>query len=259
MSTLLLRLLLITAVAYCCAFLWMWLRQESYLFLPCRYDPPEGAERLAWNPRVNGVRLQGWFLDKGAARTVIYYGGNAEDVSGHIEPFLARLEANALLVNYRGYGESEGKPSEKDMVADALAIYDRFTAEKKIPPESIILMGRSLGSGVAVQVAAARPARGVVLVTPFENIAAIARFQYPWLITKGILRHPFHCVEIAPEIQTPLLTILAQFDEVIPVSSGQRLTDAWGGPKEMITLPATHNEINEDPGYFDAINRFVNR
>lgn len=254
-----LRILLLVALAYGGAMALMWIRQEHYLFLPCRYDPPDGAERFAWNVDVNGVQLQGWFLDKGAARTVIYYGGNAEDVSGQIEPFFARLEANALLVNYRGYGASEGKPSEKNMVADALSVYDRFVAEKQIAPENIILMGRSLGSGVAVQVAAARPARGVVLVTPFESIAAIARFQYPWLITKGILRHPFRCVEIAPRIQTPLLTLLAQFDEVIPVSSGQRLTAAWGGPNEAVTLPSTHNEINEDPGYYDAINRFVNR
>lgn len=253
------RILLLIALAYGGAFVWMWWRQEHYLFLPCRYDPPEGAERFRWNPSVNGVQLQGWFLDKGAARTVIYYGGNAEDVSGHIEPFFARLEANALLVNYRGYGESEGKPGEQAMVADALAIYDRFIAEKQIAPESIILMGRSLGSGVAVQVAAARPARGTVLVTPFESVAAIARFQYPWLITKGILRHPFRSVDLAPGIRVPLLTLLAQFDEVIPVETGQRLTAAWGGPAETVTLPATHNEINDDPGYFDAINRFVNR
>ncbi len=254
-----LRILLLLAIAYGGAILWMCIRQESYLFLPCRYDPPDGAERFSWNPAVNGVQLQGWFLDKGAARTVIYYGGNAEDVSGHIEPFFAWLEANVLLVNYRGYGESEGKPGEKELVADALEIYDRLVDEKQIAPENIILMGRSLGSGVAVQVAAARKSAGVILVTPYESIAAIAKFQYPWLPIERVLRHPFRSVDLAPEIKLPLLTLLAQFDEVIPIETGRRLTAAWGGPTETVTLPARHNEINDDPGYFDAINRFVNR
>ncbi|HNX53607.1 MAG TPA: alpha/beta hydrolase [Pontiellaceae bacterium] len=254
-----LRPVLLVIILYLCAVLWMWLRQERYLFLPKHYDPQPEFERFRWDREISGIRHQGWFLDKGSATTVIYHGGNAEDLAGHCQVMWDGLDANALLVNYRGYGQSEGAPGEKEMVADAIAIFDLFCAEKKIAPSNIFLMGRSLGSGVAIQVAAARPqAAGLILVTPYESIEAMARFRYPWLPAKGIMRHPFHAIKFAPEIKMPALVLLAEFDEVIPVETGRKLGEALGGPKKIITLPMGHMDINEHPGYYGAINRFIN-
>lgn len=258
MSAFILKLLLLIAVAYCCAVLWMWIKQESYLFLPNHWKPLPQFGKYRWDREVNGVKLQGWFLDKGADKTVIYHGGNAEDLSGHCDVLFDGLEVNALLVNYRGYGASEGTPGEKEMVSDCTAILDLFCKEKQVPPSSVFLMGRSLGSGVSVQVAAARPdVAGVILVTPHESIAAIAKFQYPWLPIEKMLRHPFRSIDYAPDMQVPALVLLAEFDKVIPVESGRKLGEAWGGPKEIITLPMGHDDINEHPAYFEAINRFV--
>jgi hypothetical protein len=260
MSSLILKLLLLTAIIYVCAVLWMWIRQENYLFLPKHYEVLPEFERFRWDRKINGVQHQGWFLDKGKARTVIYHGGNAEDLAGHCEVMMDGLDANALLVNYRGYGQSEGTPGEKEMVADCIAIFDLFCAEKNVAPSNIFLMGRSLGSGVAIQVAAARPeAAGIILVTPYESIEAIARFRYPWLPAKGILRHPFRAIDYAPKIQMPALVLLSKYDEVIPVETGRKLGEALGWPTEIITLPMGHMDINEHPGYYGAINRFVNR
>jgi pimeloyl-ACP methyl ester carboxylesterase len=259
MSSLIFRLLLLVAVIYAGAVLWMWIRQEHYLFLPKHYDPFPEFEHFRWDRTISGVRHQGWFLDQGKDKTVIYHGGNAEDLAGHCDVMMDGLDANALLVNYRGYGQSEGAPGEKEMVADGIAIFDLFAAEKNSSPANIFLMGRSLGSGVAIQVAAARPqAAGLILVTPYENIAAIAKFQYPWLPAKWILRHPFHAIDVAPAIQMPALVLLAEFDEVIPVETGRNLGEALGGPKKIITLPMGHMDLNEHPGYFQAINSFVN-
>lgn len=255
-----LRLILLITVLYVCAVLWMWLRQERYLFLPKHYDPPPEFERFRWDPEISGIRHQGWFLDKGKTNTVIYHGGNAEDLAGHCQVMWNGLDANVLLVNYRGYGQSDGAPGEKEMVADCVAIFDLFCAEKNVTQSNIILMGRSLGSGIAVQVAKARPqAAGLILVTPYESIEQIARFQYPWLPVKGILRHPFRAVDCAPEIKMPALVLLAEFDEVIPVESGRKLGKMLGGTKEFVTLPTGHMDMQEHPGYFEAINGFVNR
>ena len=254
----LLRILLILATAWGGAIVWMWIRQDSYLFLPNHYEVLTEFEKYRWDQTVRGVRLQGWFLDKGAEKTVVYYGGNAEDLAGHCDVLYEGLDANALLINYRGYGQSEGTPSQADMVADCIELFDRFCTEKNIAPENVFLMGRSLGSGVAVQVAAARAqAGGIILVTPYESIADIAKFQYPWLPIERILRHPFRSIDLAPDIQMPALFLLAASDEVIPVESGQKLSKAWDGPKEIITLPMGHNNINEHPAYFETINRFV--
>ena len=253
-----LRSLFLVSVAYVGAVLWMWAMQERYLFQPKRYDPPPQFEPFRWDRTVNGIRRQGWFIDKGHEKTVIYHGGNAEDLAGHCGIFFDGLEANTLLVNYRGYGHSEGKPGEKEMVEDAVAVFDLFCEERNIPPSNLFLMGRSLGSGVAVQVAAARPqAAGLILVTPYESIEKVARFQYPWLPIKWVLRHPFRSIHFAPEIQMPALVLLAEFDEVIPVETGRRLGQALGGPTEIITLPTGHNDMQEHFRYFAAINRFI--
>ncbi len=258
MSTALIPILLIPLMIYCFAVVWMWVRQDSYLFVPHHDDVVPEFERYRWDRSVAGVKHQGWFIDKGADKTVIYHGGNAEDLASHCEIMFRGLDFNALLVNYRGYGQSEGTPSEKTMVSDCIAILDLFCEEQKVSHASVFLMGRSLGSGVSVQVATARPdVGGVILVTPYESIAAIAKFQYPWLPIEQMLRHPFRSIDHAPRINIPALVLLAEFDAVIPVESGQKLGEVWGGPKEIITLPADHRNINEHPDYFNSINRFV--
>ena len=258
MGMMLLRMALFLFLAWGGAVIWMWVRQEAYLFLPKHYEVLPEFERYRLDPVVNGLKHQGWFLDKGTDKTVIYHGGNAEDLAGHCDVLFDGLDVNALLVNYRGYGESEGAPGEKEMVSDAIEIFDLFCQEKSIDPSNIYLMGRSLGSGIAVQVATARPqAAGAILVTPYESIAAIAKFQYPWLPIERMLRHPFRTIDHAPDMQMPALILLAESDEVIPIESGLKLGEAWGGPKEIIILPMGHNDINEHPDYFEAINRFL--
>ncbi len=258
MGLLLIRIPLLILIVWGGAVLWMWVKQESYLFLPNHWDPLPEFETYRWDRKINGVKLQGWFLDKGANRTVIYHGGNAEDLAGHCDVLFDGLHVNALLVNYRGYGKSEGVPGEKEMIADCIAVLDLFCKEQHTPLSSIYLMGRSLGSGVSVQVAATRPkVAGVILVTPYESIAAIAKFQYPWLPFGRLLRHPFRSIDHAPNIKIPALVLLAEFDEVIPVETGQKLGDAWGGEKEIVMITAGHNDLNEHPDYFEAINRFV--
>ncbi len=252
------RIALLIFMAWGGAVLWMWAKQESYLFLPQNWEPLPEFEKYRWDPEINGVKLQGWFLDKGADTTVVFHGGNAQDLAGHCERIWDQLDANALLVNYRGYGQSEGTPGEKEIIADCIAVLDLFCEEKQIPLSSIILMGRSLGSGVSVQVAAARPeVADLILVTPYESIAAIAKFQYPWLPIEKMLRHPFRAIDYASKLNIPALIILAEFDEVIPVESGRKLGKAWDGPKQIITLPTGHNDINEHPDYFRLINRFI--
>jgi uncharacterized protein len=255
---LILKILLTVVLLYAGAAVYMWIRQDHFLFLPNHWEPLPEFEKYRWDREVNGVKLQGWFLDKGAGTTVVFHGGNAQDLAGHCERIFAELDSNALLVNYRGYGQSEGTPGEKAMIADCIAVLDLFCREQKVPLSSIYLMGRSLGSGLSVQTAAARPdVAGVILVTPYESIAAIARYQYPWLPIGRMLRHPFRSIDYAPEMNVPALILLAEHDEVIPVESGRKLGEAWGGPKEIITLPAGHNDINEHPAYFETINRFV--
>ena len=210
----------------------------------------------------DGTRLHGWLRhtagETASPGLVIYFGGNAEEVSGqmHDAPMLAPWSVAAF--NYRGYGLSEGRPSEAALVADALAIYDRLAARDDVDPNRIVVLGRSLGSGVAVQLAASRPVRAVVLVSPFDSLRSIAGKQYPFVPVSLLLEHPFDSLARAPEIEAPLLVIAGERDRLIPPAFSRRLHDAWAGPKRWVLLPeADHNDIDTGPGYWPPMREFL--
>ena len=203
----------------------------------------------------DGTRLHAWHV-KGAAGAplVLYFGGNAEEVSW----MLGRAGANTgwLLVDYRGYGSSTGKPSESALVADALQWHDH--AKQKLGARQIVVFGRSLGSGVAVQLAAARPVSGVILVTAFDSLTNVARYHYPYLPVRWMLRHPFDSIERAPLIDAPLLCLAAERDEVIPIVHAKRLFNAWKGPKRWVALRgAGHNSTDDAPEFWERIRDFL--
>ena len=163
----------------------MYLAQDSLLFLPQPLiGPPRVArpvEPLAFE-REEGVKVRGWFVTTAEARAplAIFYGGNAEELSWQMtEPWPA--DWSLALVNYRGYGESDGKPSEAALFGDALAVFDALARRPDVDASRIVLVGRSLGSGVAAYVAAERPVAAVVLISPYDSMTAVARRHYPWL------------------------------------------------------------------------------
>ena len=130
-------------------------------------------------------------------------------------------------VNYRGYGLSEGRPGEAALAADALAVYDLLAARWGRRPGAHRRLWRSLGSGVAVQLAAKRPVRAVMLVSPFDSLRSIARKQYPIIPVSLLLKHPFDSLARAPGIEAPLLVLAGERDTLIPPALSRRLHDAW--------------------------------
>src|SRR5262249_35639515 len=147
---------------------------------------------------------------------VLYFGGNAEDVSWMLRRVAQQTPgAGWLLVDYRGYGASEGTPSEEALSADAIQWFDY--ARHQLDAQRIIVFGRSLGSGVAVQLAAARAVDGVILATPFDSLTNVARHHYPFLPVSLILKHPFDSLARAPYIDAPLLCLVAEHDQVVPM------------------------------------------
>lgn len=245
----------------------IYLLQDSLLFLPQPYvgAPPAAragrpVEELTFEA-TDGVRLRGWFVHQptptGRAPLVVYYGGNAEEVSWQAtEPWPA--EWSLALVNYRGYGASEGKPSERDLYADALAVIDALARRPDVDPERIVLVGRSLGAGVATHVAAHRPVAGVVLISPYDSMIEVGRRHYPWLPVGLLLKHPFDAQSAAPAIRAPLLAIAGGRDSIIPPVHSRRLFDAWGGPKRWVELPgADHNDLSGWPAFWPAIDAFL--
>lgn len=242
--------------------LFMYFAQDRLIFYPQPATEARQAEVRREFPQVKSVYLEGgprqhaWHL-KGSDSLVLYFGGNAEDVSWMVNEAVARAPAMSwLLVDYRGYGASEGSPSEAHLVADALRWYDHAVAA--LGAKRVFVFGRSLGSGVAVQVAASRRVAGVVLVAPYDSLTALAGHYYPWLPVSLLLKHKFDSIERAPRIGAPLLCLVASHDEVIPAAHSKRLYEAWGGPKRWVDLDRSgHNDTDAAPSFWASIQRFL--
>jgi pimeloyl-ACP methyl ester carboxylesterase len=207
----------------------------------------------------DGTRLHAWYLKPTVvgAPQVLYFGGNAEEVSWMLTEASRQAPGTGwLLVDYRGYGSSEGAPSEAALTADGLLWHDY--AKEKLGWENVLIFARSLGTGVAVQIAAARPVGGLILVAPFDSLTEVARHHYPFLPVGWMLKHPFDSARRAPGIAAPLLCLVAERDEVIPVVHSKRLYDAWKGPKRWVALrDAGHNSTDAAPAFWDAIKGFL--
>jgi pimeloyl-ACP methyl ester carboxylesterase len=241
----------------------MWFFQESLIFFPrpLQFHPATGRNVESITVvATDGTKLRGWLV-RGAATPaplVIYFGGNAEEVSWLMQVADKFAGWSLLLVNYRGYGESEGKPGEKALRADALAIYDYARRLSGVNPERIVAMGRSLGSGVAVQLAAERPVRAVILVSPFDSLVEVGRRHYPFLPISLMLRHRFDSLARAPQIDAPLLCLVAEEDRIVPVAHSRTLFAAWRGAKTWREIPrADHDSIAGEFEYWDSIALFL--
>jgi pimeloyl-ACP methyl ester carboxylesterase len=186
---------------------------------------------------------------------LIYFGGNAEDVSLSLSSFSEAFPDQAIyLLHYRGYGGSTGKPSEAAIQDDAIALFDKVYAEHP----NIVVVGRSLGTGVAIRVASKRPASRLVLVTPYDSLQEIAAAQFSYFPVKWLLLDKFDSSQYASSISVPTLLLAAEHDEVIPRASTQKLFSRFGkGVAVLRVIPGTgHNTISESPQYLDTL-RFI--
>lgn len=189
---------------------------------------------------------------------VIVFGGVARETSWMVSWGDKPAEWGWLLVNYRGYGLSEGTPSERAILADSKLIYDWAAARADVDPAGIVVLGRSLGAHFAVALAAERPVRAVILATPFDSLAAIGDKRYPLMPTGALLNGRYEPAALAPKISVPALFVLAENDDVTPVEHGQALAAAWGGPKTVVTLAGTgHRMVEWRQEYWRALSDFL--
>jgi pimeloyl-ACP methyl ester carboxylesterase len=248
------RIVLGMAVAaaslYALACLGLYLAQRSLIFFP---QPRRfGSDASVMTMRLNGTQLMVSSRQQTGSEAVLYFGGNAEDVSGSLPSVTAAFPGRAVyLLHYRGYGGSAGKPTQADVFADALALFDKLHAEHP----QITVIGRSLGSGVAVHVASHRPAVRLVLVTPYDSIAGIAADQFPMFPVNFLLTDKFETWRDAPQVTVPTTIIAAQHDEMIPRASSQLLLSRFkAGIARYVEIPDTgHNTISDSPAYPGAL------
>ena len=240
-----------------------WLLQERLIFfpqpvastahLPARASPLEVIT-------ADGTHLRGWIV-KGAtalAPAVIYFGGNAEEVSLTLSDARWPREWSIVGLNYRGYGASEGKPGQTALEADALAIYDAIAKRDDVDPRRVVVFGRSLGTAIATHVAARRPVAAAILASPYDSMTAIGKLHYPWLPVSLLLHHPFDAAADAKNARMPLLAIVADSDTIVPPKRSRALYDVWAGPKTWCAVPgADHNDLGATAEFWQGVARFL--
>jgi uncharacterized protein len=181
-------------------------------------------------------------------RALLYFGGNAENVAWSLPEFAGVFPEHSLyLLHYRGYGESTGKPSERAIHADALALFDRVHAAH---PE-VVVVGRSLGAAVAVRLASLRPVDRLVLVTPFDSLARIAARHYPFFPVRWLLKDRYEAWRDAQRVSAPTLLLVAEHDEIAPRVHAEALFAQFppGVARLEVVAGAGHNTISDSLEY----------
>lgn len=239
-----LTLLAVAVLVYLAACAALFHFQRSLIYFPQTAARP--GDNLALE--VEGATLQVATRPRSGPDAVIYFGGNAEDVSATLPELASAFPTQALfLMHYRGYGGSSGAPSEQALHQDALALFDRVSAQHP----QVVVVGRSLGSGVAVRLATVRPVARLVLVTPYDSLQDLAASLYPIFPVRWLLADKFESKRYAPLLQVPTTIVAAERDEVIPRASTDQLHASFAaGVARMHVLPGVgHNTISAHPLY----------
>ena len=242
--------------AYLLLCLVLFLGQRSMLYYPTPAIAKADASPLFLSNGNHNLKI--WFVDRSADKALIYFGGNAENVAGSIS-YLSDIfsDYDLYLPNYRGYGGSSGSPTEQALISDALLLYDHIGDRYS----EISVKGRSLGSGVAVQLAADRDVGRLILVTPYDSMVNAAKHHYPYMPVSLLLKDKYDSAGRAGKITRPALLLVAEYDEIIPRKSSENLAKAL--PEETtvteVISSATHNDIEQSPQYNRAIGRFLSR
>ena len=224
--------------------------------LPSRpLDHPFTPERLVLETE-DGVYLHGMlFAPRRVASEglVIGFGGNAQDAEAFGQELAGRFpDRHVAVFHYRGYGPSTGRPAEAAMLADSLVIHDRLT--DNLRPKTILALGVSLGSGVAAYLSKARALDGVLLVTPYDSIEAIAKAAYPWLPVGLLLKHRFPTVDFMRNNRTPVAIIASANDRVVAPARTAALRAAIPNLVFDRTIAgAGHADLYALPAYDDAV------
>ena len=246
-----LSILLLAGLAiYTAACLALFLLQRTFI-----YFPPAKAAIQA--PTTSTMTVPGALITISerphpGKQALIYFGGNGEDVTMSLPLLDASFPEHALyLLHYRGYTGSTGTPTEQALVADALQLFDRVAADHP----HVVLIGRSLGTGIALQVASQRPVHKLVLVTPYDSLAALAARQFPYVPVRWLLRDRYESVRYAPRVKAPTLVLAAANDEIIPAASTARLFARFapGVATRQVIAGAGHNSISETAAYAAAL------
>jgi fermentation-respiration switch protein FrsA (DUF1100 family) len=237
--------------------------------------PIPSRERGDWRPRWlrpqnvwfrsgDNTKLHGWYVPAAdPARLLVYCHGNGEhvaDLANLVFRLQSYLSATVFVFDYRGYGRSRGKPIENGCVADGLAAQRWLADREGVATNEVIVMGRSIGGGVAVAMAAEQGAHALVLENTFSRMTDAAAALYPWLPVRLVMRNRYNSLRRIERCDSPLFQCHGTADEIVPIELGRRLHEAAPSPlKHFFEIPNGRHNDTPPPVYYSALAQFLDQ
>ena len=246
----------------------LWLYERYFIFNPKIYPAgnwhPVGIVPIdVWLKSVDGTRIHGWYLPYKNPKAIILYlqgnKGNVTDSYPELVKLHNRLHASVMVFDYRGFGRSEGKPEEKLIANDAEMARDWLAHKEHIRPDEVILLGRSLGGAVAVDLASRLGAKGLILIGTFLSLPDIVSYHYPIPFVRRIMHNQFDNIHKIVNYRGPLLVIHGDADELVPLEHGKKLFAAAPGPKTFYQIPGGKHFSPLTKEVYQVIGKFVTK
>jgi fermentation-respiration switch protein FrsA (DUF1100 family) len=212
----------------------------------------------------DGTELSGWFVPANDARaTLLFCHGNAGNISHRLDSLLIfhRLRLSTFIFDYRGYGQSQGSASEKGTYLDAQAAWDHLVNVRKVPPDHVVVFGRSLGGPIAAWAAKENSPEALILESTFTSLPDVGARLYPWLPVRLISRFRYSTRDHVRQVKCPLLVIHSPDDELIPYALGRKVFEAANEPKEFLEITGPHNGgfLESGKRYTKGLNAFLSK
>jgi fermentation-respiration switch protein FrsA (DUF1100 family) len=260
-------LLGVVGIMYGVFCLYLYLMQDRMIFYPVRKLTAKPADIGLQYESVSlttsdGIKLHGWFVpandEKGA---LLFFHGNAGNISHRLESLkiFHDLDLTTLIIDYRGYGESQGAISEKGTYLDAEAGWDYLTQVKGIAPQKVIVFGRSLGAAIAAYIAGREKPAGLILESAFTSVPDMGASMYPYIPVRLLSRYKYDTRKALQTVTCPVLVVHSPQDDIIPYENGLQLYESARQPKRLLEIRGDHNEGFYRSGeiYTDGLDEFL--
>jgi hypothetical protein len=210
---------------------------------------------------VDGVTLHGWFIVGQSSQVLLFFHGNAGNISHRLASIrqFRNLGFSVLIIDYRGYGQSDGRPTESGIYRDADAAWRYLTETRGVRPNDVVIFGRSLGASVAARLATQQQPLALIVESSFTSVPDIAQELCPWLPVRWLIRLSHATRDYVRDVRCPVLIVHSRDDEIIPFHHGQAIFAAAPEPRTLLPLRGTHNDafLRDERSYIEGLSTFL--